>query len=199
MIRKNLFLKRWLLQGIVVILPLLITAISLYYLIVYTDAALWFVCNLLSLGLPKPIFPGVGLLVATGVLIAIGALTESYLITKGIALFNFVMSKLPVIRVIYSTVHKIVESTLGHNSSFSKAVLVEYPREGMYSIAFKTSNSSLVCQKTGKKLVNLFLPTTPNPTSGFYLLLPEDQIYPTNLEPEEAFKLIISAGMVQAK
>lgn len=147
--------------------------------------------------LPKPIFPGVGLLVATGILITIGALTESYLITKGIALFNYVMSKLPIIRTIYTTVHKIVESTIGHNSSFSKAVLIEYPREGMYSIAFKTSNSTFLCAKTGKKLVNIFLPTTPNPTSGFYLLLPEDQIYDTHLDPEEAFKLIISAGMVQ--
>jgi uncharacterized membrane protein len=187
------------LQGIVVVLPLLVTAVSLYYLIVYTDAALWFVCNLLPLSVPKPVFPGVGLLVATTVLITIGALTESYLITKGISLFNYVMSKLPVIRVIYSTVHKIVESTLGHNNSFSKAVLIEYPRIGVYSIAFKTSNSTLLCCKTGKKLVNLFLPTTPNPTSGFYLLLPEDQIYDTDLDPEEAFKLIISAGMVQNK
>ena len=197
MIRKNLFLKRWLLQGIVVILPLVVTAVCLYYLILYTDAALWFVCKLLPFELPKPIFPGVGLLVATTILIVIGALTESYLITKGITLFNYVMSKLPIIRTIYTTVHKIVESTIGHNSSFSKAVLIEYPREGMYSIAFKTSNSTLVCAKTGKRLVNLFLPTTPNPTSGVYLLLSEDQIYDTNLEPEEAFKLIISAGMVQ--
>ena len=197
MIRKNLFLKRWLLQGIVVILPLLVTAVCLYYLILYTDAALWFACKLLPYELPQPIFPGVGLLVATAILIAIGALTESYVITKGISLFNYIMSKLPIIRTIYTTVHKIVESTIGHNSSFSKAVLIEYPREGMYSIAFKTGNSTLMCAKTGKKLVNVFLPTTPNPTSGFYLLLPEDQIYDTPLEPEEAFKLIISAGMVQ--
>jgi uncharacterized membrane protein len=197
MTRKNLFLKRWLLQGIVVILPLLVTVFCLYNLIVYTDAALWFVCTYLPFELPKPIFPGIGLLVATAALILIGALTESYLITQGIALFNYTMSKLPVIRTIYTTVHKIVESTIGHNSSFSKAVLIEYPRQGMYSIAFKTSDSTLTCHKTGEKLVNIFLPTTPNPTSGFYLLLPENQIYDTDLNPEDAFKLIISAGMVQ--
>lgn len=197
--RKNLFLKRWLLQGIVVILPLVVTVICLYYLIIQTDALLWFICDSLPLGMTKPIFPGAGLIFAIGILIAIGMLTESYLINQGIKLFNYVMSKLPIIRTIYSTVHKIVESTLGHNNSFSSAVLIEYPREGVYSLAFKTSNSNLTCQKTGKKLVNIFLPTTPNPTSGFYLLIPEDQIFETTIEPEVAFKLIISAGMVQGK
>jgi len=107
------------------------------------------------------------------------------------------MSKLPVIRTIYSTVHKIVESTLGHNNSFSKVVLIEYPRKGIYSLAFKTSETNLVCKTTGKKLINIFLPTTPNPTSGFYLMIPEDEINYTDLAPEEAFKQIISAGMVQ--
>lgn len=199
MARKNLFLKRWLLQGIVVILPLVVTITCLYYLIVYTDAALWFVCKLLPISIPQLPFPGLGLAIATLVLIIIGALTESYLITKGIALFNYVMSKLPIIRPIYSTVLKIVENTIGHNNSFSKAVMIEYPRQGMYSLAFKTSDSHITCTKTGEKLANIFIPTTPNPTSGFYLLVPESQIIPTELDPEEAFKLIISAGMVQGK
>lgn len=197
MSKKNIFLKRWFLQGLIIVLPLAITAFCLYSLVVYADAALWFICSYLPIAIPKLTFPGMGLIVALVALVSIGALAESYLISKCISLFNYIMFKLPFIRSIYSTLHKIVDSTIGNSSNFSKAILIEYPREGIYSIAFKTSDSTIVCHKTGKKLINVFLPTTPNPTSGYYLLIPSDQVYDTKLDPEEAFKLIISAGMVQ--
>lgn len=91
-----------------------------------------------------------------------------------------------------------MQSTVGNMDNFSSVVLIEFPMKGVYSVAFKTSDSSQVVKNaTGKNLVNIFLPTTPSPASGFYLMIPEEQIIETDITTEEAFKLIISAGIVQ--
>lgn len=200
--KKNLFLKRWLLQGTIVALPVVVTAIVFYYLIIYTDQALWFLWDLLpwdiipyEINTPK--FPGLGLLVVTGLLVFLGAMTENYLITRLLKLFNFCMSKVPVVRGIYSTVLKMAQSTLGSYENFSKVVIIEYPRKGVFTLAFKTSDCSISSKIDDRKYVNVFFPTTPNPTSGFYLILPEEDVIETDLAPEEAFKLIVSAGIVQ--
>jgi uncharacterized membrane protein len=200
--RKTLSLKRWLLQGIVITLPLLVTLITLYYGIIYTDAVLWFLWDLLPWDLlpwsiTKPKFPGLGLVVFTAVLIIIGFLAESFIVSRAIKLFNWSMSKVPFIRNIYTTVHKVVQSLFNNKTNFTGVVLIEYPRKDVYALAFKTSNSfELFCEKTNKKLINIFFPTTPNPTSGYYLLIPEDDIIELDLTTEQAFKLIISAGIV---
>lgn len=197
---KNLFIKRWFLQGIVITLPIVVTIVVFYYLTIYTDLILAFIWTLLPLNIPKPVFPGLGLIFVGSVVIFIGSLTESFLIRKGFELFNYLMSKLPVIRSIYTTVHQIVDSTIGNNQSFSSVVLIEYPRKGIYSLAFKTSEvTGSLSKLTNNQMVNVFLPTTPNPTSGFYLLVPKDQVIETTLTPEKAFKLIISAGIVQSE
>lgn len=201
--QKHWFIKRWLLQGIAVALPITITIFILYYSVIYADAVFWFCWDLLPWDLlpwtvSKPYFPGVGLVVVVVLLALLGFLTESWLINKFFDIFNSLMSRLPFIRSIYATALKVVQSTVGSMDNFSNVVLIEFPMRGMYSLAFKTSNSSqLACDITGKKLINIFLPTTPSPTSGFYLMVPEDKIIPTNISPEEAFKLIISAGIVQ--
>jgi uncharacterized membrane protein len=106
------------------------------------------------------------------------------------------MSKLPFIRNIYTTVLKVAQSTLGNYEAFSSVVMIEYPRKGIYSLAFKTSKNEQFSEDTNKEYINVFLPTTPNPTSGFYLIVPKDEAIETDINPEEAFKLIISAGIV---
>lgn len=200
---KHWFIKRWLLQGIAVALPIVLTAIILYYSVIYTDAVFWFFWDLLPWdSLPwavhKPYFPGVGLLVVTLILTTIGFLTESWLVNKGINIFNNLMSKVPFIKSIYSTALKVVQSTVGNMSNFSSVVLIEYPMKGVYALAFKTSETSKVVKDaTGEELVNVFLPTTPSPASGFYLMVPKNKIIKTDITTEEAFKLIISAGIVQ--
>lgn len=197
---KQLFIKRWLLQGIVVLSPILLTGIILFLVIQKTDMALWWAWDFLFPNTAKPFaFPGLGLLAVISILTLVGALTESWLISQCIKLFNFVLSKVPFIRSIYNTIFKIVESVANSQNAFTNAVLIEYPKKDCYSIAFLTSESSKKFKvSTGKDdLVNVFLPTTPNPTSGFYLIVPKSQIINTDMSPEEAFKLIISAGIVQ--
>ena len=100
--KKAWFIKRWLLQGIAVALPITITAVILYYSVLYADAVFWFAWDLLPWDLSKPDFPGVGLIVVVSFLILLGFLTESWIINKGLNLFNLIMSKLPFIRNIYS-------------------------------------------------------------------------------------------------
>lgn len=194
--KKPWFIKRWLLQGLVLTLPIIVTIVVFYYVIVYTDAILWFLWDLLPWDVTKPKFPGLGLLVVGSLVIFIGAITESFIVSKAVDLFNKLMSKLPFIRNIYPTVLKVAQSTLGSYDSFSKVVMIEYPRKGIYSLAFKTSKNKELSENYGKPYINIFLPTTPNPTSGFYLILPEDEAIETDIEPEAAFKLIISAGIV---
>lgn len=199
--QKSWFIKRWLIQGLVITLPVLVTVIVFYYTIIYTDALLWFFWDLVPWDLfpwdiGKPKFPGLGLLVVTTIVIFIGATTESYVVTRAIDLFNQIMSKLPFIKNIYSTAVKVAQSTLGNYEAFTGVVMIEYPRKGVYSLAFKTSKNEKFSSENGQDYVNIFLPTTPNPTSGFYLIVPTTEILETDIEPEQAFKLIISAGIV---
>ena len=199
--QKSWFIKRWLIQGLVITLPVLVTVIVFYYTIIYTDALLWFFWDLVPWDLfpwdiTKPKFPGLGLLVVTSIVIVIGAMTESYVVTRAIDLFNHVMSKLPFIKNIYSTAVKVAQSTLGNYEAFTGVVMIEYPRKCVYSLAFKTSKNEKFSSDNGQEYMNVFLPTTPNPTSGFYLIVPKAEIIETDIEPEQAFKLIISAGIV---
>jgi len=187
-----------------VTLPVIATIVVFYYTIIYADAALWFLWDLfpwdlLPWGVNKPSFPGLGLLLVTALLILLGALTESWLVTRVMKTFNNLIEKLPVVRNVYTTVLKVAQSTLGGYENFSKVILIEYPRRGIYTLGFKTSECTKeLNDKVGdRKLINVFVPTTPNPTSGFYLILPEDEVIETDLKAEEAFKLIVSAGIVQ--
>lgn len=196
--QRPLFIKRWFFQGIVVLLPVIVTAAILYYGIIYTDSLLWFVWDLLPWNLPKPLFPGLGLIIVFSSITIIGALAESWLINQIIRLFNKLMAQLPVIRNIYNTVLKVSQNTFGSYEKFSGVVLVPFPSSDHLCIAFKTGiTQTSIRDKSGKNLVNVFLPTTPNPTSGFYLMIPEEKIIETDITPEQAFKLIISAGIME--
>jgi len=200
--KKQWFIKRWFLQGLALILPIIVTIVVLYYGVIYTDAILWFLWDLLPWSLlpwtiTKPSFPGLGLLVVVPLTIIVGALTESFIVGRAVKIFNKLMGRLPVIRSIYSTVLKVSQSTFGNFDSFSKVVLIEHNNK--YCMAFKTSDCSHEISKfTGKRLTNIFLPTTPNPTSGFYIMVPTDDLIELDIEPEAAFKLIISAGIVNS-
>jgi uncharacterized membrane protein len=108
-----------------------------------------------------------------------------------------VIGRIPLVSKVYNALKRISEAFfLERKSGFRKVVLVEYPRKGVYSMAFMTAVAAGEVQsKTGVKMVSVFLPTTPNPTSGFFLLYPEDQVIPLSIPVDEALRMIISAGM----
>ena len=193
MVKRQWFLKRWFLQGLVITTPLILTFTLLFYSVVYVDDALITILNFLPESIAKLHFPGLGVLVVLLLTTIVGSIAESWMMHKAVSAFNSIMSKLPVIRSVYQTISKIIKGLLGDKEGIQTAVMIEYPRKGMYSLAFKTGSTEI----KGRKLVTLFLPTTPNPTSGFYLMLPEDQVVDVDLTREQAFKQIVSAGMIK--
>jgi uncharacterized membrane protein len=109
-----------------------------------------------------------------------------------------IVDRIPLARVLYVGVKQLMEALIYQKTkAFQKAALIEYPRKGVYAIAFITGESrGEIQQLTEKKMINVFVPTTPNPTSGFYILIPEDELKILDMTVEEAFKLIVSGGIV---
>lgn len=147
--------------------------------------------------LPFPI-PGLGVIFTLVIIQIVGLLSANLLGRKVVKTYETILERIPFVRGIYVAVKQLLQQILSpHSDRFRRAVLVEYPRRGIYSIGFVTGVSEGVTQaRTKEKVLNLFIPTTPNPTSGYYLLVPEDQTLPLDLTIDQAFKLIVSAGMV---
>ena len=105
--------------------------------------------------------------------------------------------RIPLVRSIYASVKQVTESMFSSGKSFRKVVLVEYPRKGMWSLAFQTgTGAEEVRDKTGRDVTNVFIPTTPNPTSGFFLMMPQKDVIVLDMSVDEALKYIISMGVV---
>ena len=132
------------------------------------------------------------------VVLAVGILTKNFVGSKLIHLGEKIVDRIPLARILYISVKQLMEALILQKSkAFQKAALIEYPRRGVYVIAFITGESKGEIQRlTQKKMMNVFVPTTPNPTSGFYTLVPEDEIIPLDMSIEDAFKLIMSGGIL---
>ncbi len=142
--------------------------------------------------------PGLGLVVLFLALTLIGALTAGFLGRFFIRLSERMLGRMPVVRSVYNAVKQILETVLAQQSNaFREAVLVEYPRRGIWAIAFITGNTEGEVQNlTEEETINIFLPTTPNPTSGFLLFVPKADIIHLDMSVEEAIKMVISGGIV---
>jgi uncharacterized membrane protein len=145
--------------------------------------------------------PGLGLVIAFFLLTLLGALTANIF---GRTVLNFgerIVARMPIIRSIYGALKQIFETVVSQSSaSFRDVGLIEYPRKGVYCIVFiSTQTSGEIVDRVGRELVSVFLPTTPNPTSGFLLFVPKDDVQVLDMSIEEGAKLIISAGLVEPK
>ncbi|MBT3990146.1 MAG: DUF502 domain-containing protein [Rhodospirillaceae bacterium] len=142
--------------------------------------------------------PGLGVLILIIILTLIGALTAGLLGRWLLHTGERILNRMPVVRSIYSAIKQIFETVLAQQSTaFREAVLVEYPRRGIWAIAFITGTTEGEVQNlTEQETVNIFLPTTPNPTSGFLLFVPRDEVVPLDMSVEEAIKMVISGGLV---
>lgn len=142
--------------------------------------------------------PGLGLVVLIVVLTLIGALARMLLGRTIIRTYERVLHRMPVVRSIYGATKQIVETVLQHQSeAFRQVVLFEYPRRGSWAIGFVTGMTKGEVQNmTDDEVVNVFLPTTPNPTSGYLLFLPRRELVPLSMSVEEGIKMIISGGIV---
>jgi uncharacterized membrane protein len=139
--------------------------------------------------------PGVEFLIAIFLITIIGWLSLSFLGRRFLILLNNVLKKIPILRTIYSAIVQMTETFTKSSSDKKNVVLVEYPRKGTWAVGFATKdNEGEITKKTNRKLVNVFVPTTPNPTSGFLLMIPKDEIIYLDISFEEASKFIVSAG-----
>jgi len=146
-------------------------------------------------------FKGLGILLAIVVIIATGFLTHNYIGELLIRAFDTAIRKVSIIGGIYGSIKKFLETIFNpRNDQFKGAVLVEFPRKGIYSIGFRTGRPDpKIAKKDPRPLTNIFVPCTPNPTSGFYLLVPEDELVPLDISVQEAFKIVISMGIVTSE
>jgi uncharacterized membrane protein len=196
----HLKLKSYFLTGLLVLVPITLTLLVVRWLVRLMDNLLK---SLLPMALrPEQIFgisvPGIGLLATLLLILLVGVLTANIF---GRSLVNFterMVDRIPLVKGIYTLFKQVSDTVLNRDrGAFNKVVLIEYPRRGIWAVAFVTGITQGEVQLiTEKKLTNIFVPTTPNPTSGFYILVAEDDMIELSMTVEEAFKLIISGGMV---
>ena len=139
--------------------------------------------------------PGLEILLSIIIITLIGGLSLSFIGKKILQLVNDLLKKIPILRTIYSAIGQMTETLTPKKKSKKSVVLIEYPRKGSWAVGFVTKeNKGEISKKTNKNLVNVFVPTTPNPTSGFLLMFPKDEVIYLNMTFEEASKFIVSAG-----
>ena len=191
-------LRNYFIAGIVVLIPIGITIYLTFFII-----------SISSKILPKEInpnhylpynIPGLEIIITLLLITLIGWLSLSFLGKKLLDLFNSVLKKIPILRTIYSAIGQMTQTFTKNDSSKKNVVLVEYPRKGTWAVGFATKdNTGEIKSKTKKNLVNVFVPTTPNPTSGFLLMFPKEDIVYLDMSFEEASKFIVSAGTSDTK
>ncbi len=205
---KDIF-KKYFLFGLLISLPFYITIKFLTYIISYFDNVLEIQNGRFLYLIPKAFhpneilgfnIPGLGLLVSLAFITMVGVVGRNYFGHKLLGWFDQLVNHIPFARTIYKVVKETL-NTFANNQgrdAFSSVVLVEYPRPGMYSLAFVTNQSpSQAREACNQDLINLFIPTTPNPTSGFLIMVPKSQTKKLDMSIEHAFKLIVSGGMIQ--
>ena len=191
-------LRNFFLAGILVVVPLGITVWIVVKFIVYFDHLPTYLSDLLNIEFPSWL-PGylLGIILTIAVISFIGFSTQLYVGRKLLELFEFLVHKIPFVSSIYKGIKQISASLVGRgNKLFERVVLIEYPRKGLYSLAFVTAHGKSIGPVVGKTLYYVFVATTPNPTSGIFLIIPEEEIIDTDISVEDAMKLVISSGMV---
>ena len=144
--------------------------------------------------------PGLEILLTVIFITIIGGLSLSFLGKKFLQIVDDLFKRIPILRTIYSAIGQMTESFTSSNKNEKSVVLVEYPRKGSWAVGFATKeNQGEIKNKTNKDLINVFVPTTPNPTSGFLLMFPKDEVIYLNMNFEEASKFIVSAGTSNPK
>ena len=186
-------LRNYFITGIVVLVPIGITLYLTKFFISISSKLIPYELNPNNY-LPFAI-PGLEIFLSIIFITFIGGLSLSFIGKKILQVFNDLLKKIPILRTIYSAIGQMTETLAPKKGSKKSVVLIEYPRKGSWAVGFATKdNEGEISQKTNNKLVNVFVPTTPNPTSGFLLMFPKNEIVYLDMSFEEASKFIVSAG-----
>ena len=193
--KRNIFIKfrNYFITGVVVLIPI---GITIYLTL--------FIVKVSSRILPKELnpnhylpydIPGVEIIISIFLITFIGWLSLSFIGKRLLKLFEDVLKRIPILRTIYSAITQMTETFTKSEGNTKNVVLVEYPRKGSWAVGFATKeNTPGIADKTKQNLVNVFIPTTPNPTSGFLLMFPKEEVIYLDITFEQASKFIVSAG-----
>ncbi|OGV30218.1 MAG: hypothetical protein A3E88_01375 [Legionellales bacterium RIFCSPHIGHO2_12_FULL_35_11] len=197
---KGKALRSYLIAGLVVWLPIIATFVILRFMIDLLD-------NTVAL-FPKAYqpeqligmsIPGFGVVLSLVILLMTGIIATNILGQKLVRISESILDRIPFVRAIYNSAKQMIQAVVSTNSlAFRKVLLVEYPRKGIWSIAFQTGSSTTeISEKTGLEMVSIFIPTTPNPTSGFLMMIPKGDVVELSMSTDEALKFVISLGVMQ--
>lgn len=200
-------IRRYLVAGILVWAPLAVTYLLLKFAVNIMDRTLRFIPADLRpeillqqlIGSENPVhIPGLGIILAFAVLLLTGFLAANFVGRAFVGGWEALMHRIPIVRSIYSGAKHFAEMVFSDSSqSFKSVLMIEYPRKGLYSLAFQTSSELGEVQgRTGEDVVCCFVPTTPNPTSGFIIIVPRKDITVLDMTVDEALRMIISLGVV---
>ena len=189
----TLILRNYFITGVVVLIPIGFTLYLSRILIGLSSKILPENINPNSY-LPFEI-PGIEILISLIFITIVGGLSLSFLGKRILKLIDDLFKKIPVLRTIYSAILQMTETFSNKDNGKKSVVLIEYPRKGVWAVGFATKeNTGEMAKKTNQKLINVFVPTTPNPTSGFLLMFPIDDVIYLDMSFEDASKFIVSAG-----
>lgn len=192
-------LRRYIMAGLLVWLPLGVTILVIKMLVDLMDSTLLLLParyqpeQLLGMHIP-----GLGVIVAVLVVLSTGIVVANLFGRKLVEGWESLLARIPLVRSVYSAVKQIAETMFSSSGqSFRKVLLVEYPRKGLWTLAFQTGTDiGEAQQKTEKEVVNIYVPTTPNPTSGFFIMVPKEDVVELDMSVDEGLRMIISMGSV---
>jgi uncharacterized membrane protein len=195
-------LRRYLVAGLLVWVPLGVTLLIISWMVGLIDQTLlllpvqWRPEHVIGFNIP-----GLGFVLTAAVVIGTGIGITHFFGLRVVDLGERLLSRIPVVRSIYSSVKQLTETLFSSSSqSFNKVVLVQFPHATAWAIGFHTGEAAHEArERTGRDLVNVFVPTTPNPTSGFFLMVPREQLVELDMSVDEGLKLMLSIGVVQPK
>ena len=194
----TLILRNYFITGVVVLIPIGFTLYLTKFIISVSSKIIPENINPNSY-LPYAI-PGIEILISVIFITIVGGLSLSFFGKRILKLIDDLFKRIPFLRTIYSAILQMTETFSNKENDKKSVVLVEYPRKGVWAVGFATKeNKGEMAQKTNQKLINVFVPTTPNPTSGFLLMFQVDEVIHLNMSFEEASKFIVSAGTSTVK
>jgi uncharacterized membrane protein len=192
-------LRRYLVAGLLVWLPILVTVLVLKFLVDVVDSTLLLLPTAVQ---PEHLLgyriPGLGVVLSGVVLLVTGMVVTNLFGRSMVRLWEGLLGRIPFVRAIYSASKQLAETLFsGQGKSFRKVVMVRYPHPGAWALAFLTGDGlAEASRKTGRDLVNVFVPTTPNPTSGFFIMVPREEMIELEMSVDTGVRLILSAGAV---
>ncbi len=194
-------MKRYLIAGLLVWVPLGVTVMVINLLVGIMDKTLLWLPEAYR---PETLLgfhvPGVGVVLSVIIVMVTGVVVANLFGRKLVEGWELLLARIPLVRTIYASVKQVLETVFSSGQAFRKVLLIEYPRKGLWTLAFQSGTTRGEAQaKTGVEVINVFIPTTPNPTSGFFIMVPRSDVIELDMNVDDGLKMIISAGVVVPK